>query len=108
MNLENFRKNWADFVLLGAGTICLVLADITADVPLAMLGCTAFIVMMFGKDWEDFVLLGVGTICLVLANITADMPLTMLGCAAFIATMISAVGKSIAEEIRKNGGARDA
>ena len=67
MNLENFRKNWTGFTLLGAGAMCLVLANITADMILAMLGCTAFIVMM-----------------------------------------ISAVGKSIAEEIRKNGGARDA
>lgn len=67
MNLENFRKNWTEFVLLGAGVMYLVLAIITADMILAMLGCTAFIVMM-----------------------------------------ISAVGKSIAEEIRKNGGARDA
>lgn len=67
MNLENFRKNWTEFALLGAGAICLVLANITAHMILVMLGCTAFIVMM-----------------------------------------ISAVGKSIAEEIRKNGGARDA
>lgn len=67
MNLENFRKNRTDFVLLGAGAICLVLAIITADMILAMFGCTAFIIMV-----------------------------------------ISAVGKSIAEEIRKNGGVRDA
>lgn len=67
MNLENFRKNRTEFVLLGVGAMCLVLAIITADMILAMLGCTAFIIMM-----------------------------------------ISAVGKSIVEEIRKNGGARDA
>ena len=67
MNLENFRKNRIEFTLLGAGAMYLVLAIITADMILAMLGCTAFIVMM-----------------------------------------ISAVGKSIVEEIRKNGGARDA
>lgn len=67
MNLENFRKNRTEFVLLGVGAMCLVLAIITADMMLAMLGCTAFIIMM-----------------------------------------ISAVGKSIVEEIRKNGGARDA
>ncbi len=30
------------------------------------------------------------------------------GCTAFIIMMISAVGKSITAEIRKNGGARDA
>ena len=62
----------------------------------------------FRKIWTEFVLLGAGAICLVLANITADMILVMLGCTAFIVAMISAVGKSIAEEIRKNGGARDA
>lgn len=67
MNLENFRKNRTEFELLGVGAMCLVLAIITADMILAMFGCTAFIIMM-----------------------------------------ISAVGKSIAEEIRKNGGARDA
>lgn len=67
MNLENFRKNGTEFVLLGVGAMCLVLAINIADMILAMLGCTAFIIMM-----------------------------------------ISAVGKSIAEEIRKNGGARDA
>lgn len=67
MNLENFRKNRTEFVLLGVGVMCLVLAIITADMILAMLGCTAFIIMM-----------------------------------------ISAVGKSITEEIRKNGGVRDA
>lgn len=62
----------------------------------------------FRKNWTDFALLGAGIICLVLANITADMLLIMLGCTAFIVTMISAVGKSIIEELRKNGGARDA
>lgn len=62
----------------------------------------------FGKYWTEFTLLGAGAMCLVLANITADMILAMLGCTAFIVMMISAVGKSIAEEIRKNGGARDA
>jgi len=62
----------------------------------------------FGKNWTDFTLLGVGAMCLVLAIITADMLLAMFGCTAFIIMMISAVGKSIAEEIRKNGGARDA
>ena len=41
----------------------------------------------FRKIWTDFVL---------------------RGCMAFIVAMISAIGKSIAEEIRKNGGARDA
>lgn len=67
MNLENFRKNRTEFVLLGVGAMCLVLAINIADMILAMLGCTAFIIMM-----------------------------------------ISAVGKGIVEEIRKNGGARDA
>jgi len=62
----------------------------------------------FRKNRTDFMMLGVGAMCLVMATITADMILAMLGCTAFIATMISAVGKSIAEEIRKNGGARDA
>lgn len=62
----------------------------------------------FGKNWAEFVLLGVGAMCLVLAINIADMILAMLGCTAFIIMMISAVGKSIAEEIRKNGGARDA
>ena len=64
--------------------------------------------MNLEKIWTDFVLLGVGAMCLVLAITTADMILAMLGCTAFILMMISAVGKSIAEEIRKNGGARDA
>ena len=64
--------------------------------------------MNLEKIWTDFVLLGVGAMCLVLAIITADMMLAMLGCTAFIIMMISAVGKSITEEIRKNGGARDA
>ena len=62
----------------------------------------------FGKNWTDFTLLGVGAMCLVLAIITADMMLAMLGCTAFIIMMISAVGRSIVEEVRKNGGARDA
>ena len=62
----------------------------------------------FRKIRTEFVLLGAGAMCLVLAIITADMLLAMFGCTAFIATMISAVGKSIVEEIRKNGGARDA
>jgi hypothetical protein len=46
--------------------------------------------------------------CLVLAITTADMILAMFGCTAFIVMTIIAVGKSIIEEIRKNGGARDA
>lgn len=62
----------------------------------------------FGKNWTDFTLLGAGAMCLVLGNITADMILAMFGCTAFIIMMISAVGRSIAEEIRKNGGVRDA
>lgn len=62
----------------------------------------------FGKNWSEFVLLGAGAMCLVLAINIADMILAMLGCTAFIIMMISAVGKSIVEEIRKNGGARDA
>ncbi len=62
----------------------------------------------FGKNWTDYMLLGAGAMCLVLAIITADMILAMLGCTAFIVMMISAVGRGIAEEIRKNGGARDA
>ena len=62
----------------------------------------------FGKNWTDYMLLGVGAMCLVLAINIADMILAMLGCTAFIIMMISAVGKSIVEEIRKNGGARDA
>ena len=62
----------------------------------------------FGKNWTDYILLGVGAMCLVLAINIADMILAMLGCTAFIIMMISAVGKSIVEEIRKNGGARDA
>lgn len=62
----------------------------------------------FGKNWTEFTLLGVGAMCLVLAINIADMMLAMLGCTAFIIMMISAVGKSITEEIRKNGGARDA
>lgn len=62
----------------------------------------------FGKNWADFTLLGAGAICLVLAIITADMILAMFSCTAFILMTISAVGKSIAEEIRKNGGVRDA
>ena len=62
----------------------------------------------FGKNRTEFVLLGVGAMCLVLAIITADMLLAMFGCTAFIIMMISAVDKSIAEEIRKNGGVRDA
>lgn len=61
----------------------------------------------FGKNWTDFTLLGVGAMCLVLAIITTDMMLAMLGCTAFIIMMISAVGKSITEEIRKNGGVHD-
>ncbi len=64
--------------------------------------------MHLEKIWTDFVLLGAGAICLVLAIITADMILAMLGCTAFIIMVISAVGKSITAEIRKNGGARDA
>lgn len=62
----------------------------------------------FGKNWTDYMLLGVGAMCLVLAINIADMILAMLGCTAFIIMMISAVGRGIAEEIRKNGGARDA
>lgn len=64
--------------------------------------------MNLEKNWTEFTLLGVGAMCLVLAIITADMLLAMFGCTAFIIMMISAVGKSIAEEIRKNGGVRDA
>lgn len=62
----------------------------------------------FGKNWTDYMLLGVGAMCLVLAINIADMILAMLGCTAFIIMMISAVGRGIVEEIRKNGGARDA
>lgn len=62
----------------------------------------------FGKNWTDYMLLGAGAMCLVLAINTADMILAMIGCTAFIIMMISAVGRSIVEEIRKNGGARDA
>ena len=63
----------------------------------------------FGKNWTDFTLLGVGAMCLVLAINIADMILAMFGCTAFIIMMISAVGRvGIVEEIRKNGGARDA
>jgi len=64
--------------------------------------------MNLEKIWTDLVLLGVGAMCLVLAITTADMIYAMLGCTAFIVLTISAIGKSIAEEIRKNGGARDA
>jgi len=64
--------------------------------------------MNLEKIWTDLVLLGVGAMCLVLAITTADMICAMLGCTAFIVLTISAIGKSIAEEIRKNGGARDA
>ena len=64
--------------------------------------------MNLEKIWTDLVLLGVGATCLVLAITTADMKLAMLGCTAFIVMTIIAVGKSIVEEIRKNGGARDA
>jgi len=64
--------------------------------------------MHLEKIWTDLVLLGVGAMCLVLAITTADMICAMLGCTAFIVLTISAIGKSIAEEIRKNGGARDA
>lgn len=62
----------------------------------------------FGKNWTDYMLLGVGAMCLVLAINIADMILAMLGCTAFIIMMISAVGRGIVEEIRKNGGARNA
>ena len=64
--------------------------------------------MNLEKIWTDLVLLGVGAMCLVLAITTADMIYAMLGCTAFIVLTISAIGKSIAEEIRKNRGARDA
>ena len=64
--------------------------------------------MNLEKIWTDLVLLGVGAMCLVLAITTADMIYAMLGCTAFIVMMISAVGRGIVEEIRKNGGARDA
>jgi 1,4-dihydroxy-2-naphthoate octaprenyltransferase len=58
--------------------------------------------------WVELTLLGLGAVCLVVADFATDLTFVVVGCTALIVAMISAVGKSIAEEIRKNGGVRDA